>query len=207
MRRPDPTDHRVLLRRRTGQTNRMREIIELLSTRLSIIESRDRDRAQGRPPTESFPTFKDPEPPRVRYPSRGNYEFWDPESPIAGTWITTTRSSLRPLDPPPGWRCFTGNRVGLRIGFTVFGMTTDEIDEVVSKVEERQLSSRDFIPVFVSDNDDFEVFRSRGYVFEYVPKVFSRCRSNQRAERRYLKQRLDIITAKWGLSELVDLST
>jgi len=92
------------------------------------------------------------------------------------------------------------------MGFLLFGMDGPGMEETVSKVEERQLRERDFIPVFVTDNGDFGVFRSRGYVFEYIPPSIANASSNQRTKRRILKDRLEFITAKWDLRDIIDLS-
>jgi len=76
----------------------------------------------------------------------------------------------------------------------------------VENVEQRQLRDRDFIPVFITDMTDFEIFRFRGYVFEHVPASISRVPKNRRAESRYLKQRLELIKAKWNLRDIIDLA-
>ena len=91
------------------------------------------------------------------------------------------------------------------MGFLLFDMDGPGMEEAVSKVEERQLRERDFIPVFVTDTGDFGVFRSRGYVFEYIPPSIANASSNQRTKRRILKDRLELIKAKWNLSDIVDL--
>jgi hypothetical protein len=93
------------------------------------------------------------------------------------------------------------------MGFGILGLDPDGVEEAISKVEERQLRERDFIPVFVTDSSDFSVFRSRGYVFEYIPPSIASATSHQRTKRRLLKDRLELIKAKWNLHDIVDLST
>jgi hypothetical protein len=124
----------------------------------------------------------------------------------AADWLPVFEQRITPLDPSPGLRSLTSHRAPIRIGFQVFGLRGAGIGEVVSKVEERQLRERDFIPVFVTDNCDFGVFRSRGYVFEYIPPSIANASSNQRTKRRILKDRLELIKAKWGLRDIIDLS-
>jgi len=112
---------------------------------------------------------------------------------------------LRPLLPNPGWKCFAVDQPQIRIGFTLFGMTAEAIDEAVEVVEQRQVRSRDFTPVFLTDGTDLAPFRSRGYVVEYIPTSVTSRTSKNRALLQYLRARLELIKDKWGLGDLVHL--
>jgi GT2 family glycosyltransferase len=84
-------------------------------------------------------------------------------------------------------------------------MTDDAIDEAVEVVEKRQVSSRDFTPVFLTDGTNLAPFRSRGYVVEYIPASITSPTSENRTLIQYLRARLELIKDKWGLCKLVHL--
>ena len=110
---------------------------------------------------------------------------------------------LRPLTPNPGWKCLAVNTPQIRIGFTLFGMTAEKVEETVREIEHRQVRIRDFTPVFITDSPDLEPFRIRGYVVEYLPASITS--NHGRDQRRYLRDRIELITAKWDLGKIVDL--
>jgi len=105
----------------------------------------------------------------------------------------------------PGWRCLAAERPRFRIGFKLFGANDHDAERAVELVERRQIRSRDFAPVFVTDLADLEPFRRRGYVVEFLPKTVTRAAGGSPDVERYLKRRLELIKAKWGLRDLVDL--
>lgn len=109
--------------------------------------------------------------------------------------VVTAAEELKPLTPHPGWKCLAVDRPQLRIGFTLFGMTEREVEEAVEVIEQRQVRSRDFVPVFFTDRAHLGPFRSRGYVVEYVHTAGA------------LGQRLDFLSTKWGLHKRVDLGS
>ena len=76
------------------------------------------------------------------------------------------------------------------------GKALDGIEDAVRVVEQRQVRSRDFTPVFVVDTPVFAPFRRRGYVVEYI--------SNETSPK-VVRRRFDFIVAKWGLGKTVDL--
>jgi hypothetical protein len=94
----------------------------------------------------------------------------------------------------------------MRIGFMLIGVAPVQVEETVRLVEHRQVRSRDFSPVFITDVTDLEPFRVRGYVVEYIPRSITRNPENRQAERRYLSERIQLISAKWNLHKLVDLA-
>jgi hypothetical protein len=84
-------------------------------------------------------------------------------------------------------------------------MTPGNVEEAVEAIEKRQVRSRDFTPVFVTDSPDLAPFRDRGYVVEYIPPSITSDGKENRAQRQYLRARFELIEAKWGLGNLVDL--
>ena len=189
------------------ENRRFRERIELLASQNHHFRERIREVGETAPEARAFEEIESPTRP-------GEHELPEPSRPNRGRqlewyqagWFPTFENGIAPLDPSPGLRCLTAVRAPIRMGFLLFDMDGPGMEEAVSKVEERQLRERDFIPVFVTDTGDFRVFRSRGYVFEYIPPSIANASSNQRTKRRILKDRLELIMAKWNLSDIVDLS-
>jgi hypothetical protein len=116
-----------------------------------------------------------------------------------------TASHLNPLIPNPGWKCLAIGQPQIRIGFTLFGMTPEAVEEAVGEVEHRQVRSRDFTPVFVTDSSDLGPFRGRGYVVEYIPESITSRSQRSREERQHLRARVEFFKSKWGLGKVVDL--
>jgi hypothetical protein len=70
-------------------------------------------------------------------------------------------------------------------------------------VERQQSKKRDFVPVFLTDSCEFDCFRNRGYLFEYLPPV-PRHRMNGRSSwQDYAAERLELLMRKWGFSEII----
>jgi len=188
-----------------AQNNRLKEVIESLASRShhqSELWSQESPNLQ----IEVYEDFAQPNTPRLKRTRSGFGGLSAQTLTQANEWFPILRGHFRPLDPSPGWRCLAGGHVSIRLGFNLIGFDPPRIEEAVAQVEKRQLRDRDFIPVFITDQSDFGTFRFRGYVFEYVPRSISNAPKNRRAERRYYKERLDLIKAKWNLRDIVDLS-
>ena len=189
------------------ENRRFRERIELLASQNHHLRASVKEAVGAKPEIRSFERIESPIGPRKptafepRSLKKSQKSDW-----YSASWFPTFENGIAPLDPSPGLRCLTAVRAPIRMGFLLFDMDGRTMEETVSTVEERQLRERDFIPVFVTDNCDFGVFRSRGYVFEYIPPSIANASSNQRTKRRILKDRLELIMAKWNLSDIVDLS-
>jgi hypothetical protein len=189
------------------ENRRFRERIELLASQSHHLRERIREKIGPPPEAVAFEEIGSPQ-------RSHNASIPEPEPGgengdirrLSESWFPVFENGIAPLDPSPGLRCLTAVRAPIRIGFQLFGLDSDRVAEAVSKVEERQLRERDFIPVFVTDNSDFSIFRSRGYVFEHIPPAIANASSRQRAKRRILKDRLELIKAKWNLRDIVDLS-
>lgn len=188
-----------------GQNDRLRELIEMLAGR-SALAGRSDSAAGTATEIKGFEVFAPFEEQRMTSPRSGIGPA-SPETIIHDNrWFPVYGQEVKPLDPSPGWRCLAAHGAQIRLGFDLRGIDEDLIESAVVEIEERQLSDRDFIPVFITDSPDFDVFRFRGYVFEYVPAAISRAPAKHRAECRYLKQRLELIKAKWNLRDIIDLS-
>jgi hypothetical protein len=193
------------LHKLAAQNARLREIAESLAGRSALHGDIPSDRASQNT-IEVFEEFDEYEAPRLR--ARRQNQSGDCAGSIAGDnrWLPRLEGEVCPLVPSPGWRCLTSHDAPIRLGFNLVGMDGDQAEKAVIEIEERQLRDRDFIPVFITDLTDFRVFRSRGYVFEYIPSSIAAPPTNRRAERGYYRERLALITEKWNLRRIVDLS-
>lgn len=183
---------RAELRRVRSHNRRYREVIQNLFSRLAILEDRLSAVSSGPPLVTAFENLGRLETTTVE-------EGWDRPLPEARSGkgdpvnFVRTHEALKPLTPQPGWKCLAVDRPQLRIGFTLFGMTERGVEEAVDLVEQRQVRSRDFVPVFFTDRANLRPFQSRGYVVEYVHTAGA------------LGQRLDFLSTKWGFHKRVDL--
>ena len=184
------------------QNRRYRELIQNLSSMIGLMRNRA-ERTQEK--TRELRAFEDfgsasphlPQLLAVDTPSSARREIRTADQRNA--------NDLKPLTPNPGWKCLAVDQPQIRIGFTLFGMNAEAIEEAVEVVENRQVRSRDFTPVFITDNTDLRPFRIRGYVVEYISDSITVNLKGNRDLDRYVSARLELIRAKWGLGELVDL--
>jgi hypothetical protein len=73
-------------------------------------------------------------------------------------------------------------------------------------VERTQRTQRNFVPLFLTDTMQFDVFRRHGYVFEYIPapEMWTRIAGAEQWESRIIR-RLGEIKQKWGLMNIVQI--
>ena len=186
------------------KNRRYRELIQTLSSTTEVLRERLKD-AQPKPrELRAFETFGRGPGPTVDLatgsPGKKEPIHLTDQSPQHEKGV-----KLKSLVPTPGWKCLAVDQPQIRIGFLLFGMTPENVEEAVEAVEQRQVRSRDFSPVFVTDNPDLAPFRDRGYVVEYVPPSITLNGKKNRAHRHDLQVRLKLIEAKWDLDNLVDL--
>jgi spore coat polysaccharide biosynthesis predicted glycosyltransferase SpsG len=53
--------------------------------------------------------------------------------------------------------------------FLTLSLSAPDLEKLLTEVHRVQTMARTFAPVFVTDSDDFHLFRQYGYLFEYVP--------------------------------------
>jgi hypothetical protein len=182
---------RIANRELRRENLRFRELIELLSSQAEIIRNRLSPGGADTSSRHLFESFAPVSAPELR--------------PVRKALIKA-KNLPTPLNPPPGWKCLTVDRKAVRLGFTLFGMTREAVEAAVAKIEQRQLHTRDFAPLFVTDSPVFDIFRSRGWVVEYVPPQIAQATDPRSPEYAYLDRRLELIKAKWNLSSFVDMS-
>lgn len=190
------------LRHLRAQNRRYRELIQNLSSRVEIIRDRTKEQQIGAGELRAFENF---DAARRRLPKTLEFNLADVGRSKVRTEGRGDSIDLKPLVPNPGWKCLAVDQPQIRIGFTLFGMHLEAVEEAVAVVEKRQVRSMDFTPVFVTDNTDFRPFRTRGYVVEYIPDAITSQAKNNRSLQQYLDARLELIQTKWALGEFVDL--
>lgn len=196
--------HREEIDRLRVQNRRYRELIQNLSSVVEILRHRLESLQPSSPEHHAFEQIdgdKGP-PPVVRRHASGVARVL---RTVFGPTQQNSHDDLNPLTPKPGWKCLAVDQPQIRIGFTLLGMTPEAVEEAVQEVERRQIRNRDFTPVFVTDSSDLGPFRARGYVVEYLPASVTSGARLSRNDRRYLRDRIELITAKWGLGKVVDL--
>ena len=126
--------------------------------------------------------------------------------PEAGWWPRADNAE-RPLAPTAGWRNYTLQMRNPKvIGVSVCGMSRAVLDATVSAIADQQDRLRDFIPVFLTDSTDFDIFRRHGFVWEYFPGPVERARYGGTMDwAAYAAGRRRLLMRKWGLSRVVSI--
>lgn len=115
------------------------------------------------------------------------------------------RPPPNPLWPNAGFANYSVDRSNMMvIGFAVFGLNDEDLEENVRRVEDNQRQGRDFLPLFLTDSSFVSVFRKRGFTYEYFPRHRA-TRSNEGSLWDYARARLGLLQQKWGLTGVVAL--
>lgn len=118
-------------------------------------------------------------------------------------WWPARQQPSYALEPSPGAQCFHLKGSGAKVlGIAVFGLSGAQIEKEVARIARQQLQLGDFIPVFLTDAKDHEVFRRHHYVFEYFPSVSGH---NGAIDTDVIQPRLDLIEEKWGVDLFINL--
>ena len=187
-------------RRLRHEVERLAARVELQHRHITLLRSRLRDTmarasvldeaGEARPPAPARPAGGPPPRARAALPDR---TIWPSD-----------RNAPPPLTPTPGLANFGLKRAGLKVlGIAVCGLGRIEREAVVDLIDRQQRSSRDFIPVFLTDSTDFEPFRSRGYVFEYLPPPSRRRLRGTDSWPAYAAERLALLRRKWNIAQVV----
>lgn len=89
------------------------------------------------------------------------------------------------------------------LGITAFGLSDEQLTKVLDTVE-ADCQRRGAVPVFLTDNDSFELFRARGMVFEYLPPPELREKfAPDLPWDLYLQRRYALFQRKWRPSGII----
>jgi len=127
------------------------------------------------------------------------------ETSIDTPWWPTRSTAAAPLVPAAGWRNYTLQKRNAKVvGVSVCGMLRPMLESVVAAVSDQQDRLRDFIPVFLTDSTDFDVFRRYGFVWEYFPGPAARPRYNGTTSwTHYAASRRRLLTRKWNFDHVI----
>ena len=116
----------------------------------------------------------------------------------------TPEDDSRPLVPAPGLRAYALKGMPLKvIGISVCGFSREEIEPLVEFIEQHQSQDRSFIPVFLTDSTAANIFRSRGFVFEYLPPPERVRLRGSKAWADYAAERRGLLARKWGMVDII----
>jgi hypothetical protein len=123
----------------------------------------------------------------------------------ASWWPTAEKTSRRPLVPNAGWQNYGLNgRVGRVIGISVCGLPRESLEAIVSMIADQQTECRGFVPIFLTDSTDFDVFRDYGFVFEYLPSTAKQAAyAGTKSWADYAAERRALLERKWGLARII----
>ena len=89
------------------------------------------------------------------------------------------------------------------LGITAFGLNDEQLVKVLDTVE-ADCERRGAVPVFLTDNDSFELFRARGMIFEYLPPPELREKfAPDLPWDLYLQRRYALFQRKWRPSGII----
>lgn len=127
------------------------------------------------------------------------------EAPVRQTfrappWWPQRADPSYALAPSPGAQCLNLKMATAKVlAFAVFGLDGAELEREVARVAREQLQQGNFIPVFLTDAKDHEVFRRRRYMFEYFPH------GSEALDLDSIQPRLEAIEAKWGVDLFINI--
>ena len=118
-------------------------------------------------------------------------------------WWPVARTPADPLAPPPGARCYHLKEAEAKvIAFAVLGLSGEALEREVRRIATHQLKHGDFIPLFITDARDHEVFRRHHYAFEYVSADGE---AGRPCGVDAIQPRLEFIEDKWGVDLFINL--
>jgi hypothetical protein len=124
-------------------------------------------------------------------------------APDQAFWPTPAEDS-RPLAPAPGLRAYALKGAPLKvIGISVCGFSREEIEPLIEFVEQHQSQERSFIPVFLTDSTEANIFRRRGFVFEYLPPPERVRLRGSKSWADYAAERRRLLARKWGMADII----
>jgi hypothetical protein len=127
------------------------------------------------------------------------------ESALDTDWWPTRSRAVVPLIPAAGRRNYTLQKRNVKVvGVSVCQMPRETLESVVAAISDQQDRLRDFIPVFLTDSTDFDVFRRYGFVWEYFPGLSARARYNGTTSwANYAAARRQLLTRKWNFDHVI----
>jgi len=179
---------------------RLRERIELQHRHIETIERRIREglknAGQSTETAEALPPLSGAGARRSVVTQKG-------QRPDPTYWPTPTMAE-RPLVPSPGLANLSIACESLKVlGISVCGFERSPLEYIVDMVDCQLRESRDFAPVFLTDSTETDIFRSRGFIFEYLPPPERRTLRGTMLWNTYAAERLQLLRRKWNMARII----
>jgi hypothetical protein len=129
---------------------------------------------------------------------------------VARSWVSVMTGAGRPpMDIRPGRHLAGGAARNLpTIVIVAQGLGDGDAEKLAGDIEQIQISTRSFRPLFVIDNADFAPFRQRGYVVERVMPADELAAVNPGDDHgEYVRSRIAAITRIYRAASVVPLPT
>jgi glycosyltransferase involved in cell wall biosynthesis len=124
--------------------------------------------------------------------------------PLAQTPCTgwSSEQTAPPLRPSPGWENLSlADKPCKVIAYLAFGFERAELERIVEMVSREQRRLQNFVPLFITDSLQFDLFRLRGYVVEHIPAGDPL--NYGPGLGLALRRRMQTIVEKWGVGAVV----
>lgn len=184
-----------------SENERLRERLEISHQRLATLERRLRDLARETGlQSVTVEALVPVKPSR----SKGHPVPKKLVPPDSGVWPRAMQAGS-PLVPTPGLSNLTMSADNLPVvGISVCGFGRDDLEKVVELVASRQASEAEFIPVFLTNSFDTDVFRRYGFVFEYFPMSPGQRKLDGTTDwGEYAKERLTLVKRKYNMANII----
>ena len=120
----------------------------------------------------------------------------------APPWWPMAHMPADALDPPPGRRCLHLREANTKvIAFAMFGLSGEPLEREVNRIALRQMKQGDFVPLFLTDTKNHEIFVRHHYAFEYFPSPGPK----RSVDVEAIQPRLEFIESKWGVDLFINL--
>ncbi len=131
-----------------------------------------------------------------------------PYEPVNGTdpaWWPKRPGAYAGLIPNAGWYNYTLHGKVIKVlAFSICGFERDDVEKLVTMVADQQAEEKDFVPIFLTDSTEFDIFRSYGFVFEYLPDPSRReTYVGSIPWDVYMRNRYELIMRKWGVAKTI----
>ena len=129
------------------------------------------------------------------------------ELPPAEQWPIGTVPA-NPLIPNCGFASYASGREQLNaIGISVCGLDDQSVEHIVGMAEERLRKVRNFRPVFFMDITRTEIFRRRGFAYEYLAPSSEKERRLDNRLAAFNSKRVAFLKRKWGITGIINFGS
>ena len=110
-----------------------------------------------------------------------------------------------PLIPNCGFASYASGRDEIgATGIAVCGLDEQSVEHIVGMVEERLRRVRNFRPVFLMDITKTEIFRRRGFAYEYLAPCDEKEKRQAGRLAAFNGRRVEFLMRKWGMSGIIN---